>query len=331
MHQPASLLIAAVLWPCIAAAQVPPAYHATPLGGGIAMAINNQGQVAGLDSADRPVVWSRSGAATLLTGQVEQASITGINDDGTVTGFGLLAGQNPGYYQPLVWRNGAGAQRLDLPGVGGMTSGINQRGDIVGTFVPPSGWPSTTVGFLKRDSGTVYFDSFYPRAINDRGDVLGDGDTGLAIWHDGQLSDVPFGCCGYASAINNNGWVVGASGASHAGLWKDGQYQAMWRGYAADINDAGMAVGGSDYSAPAVLWYQGQAYVLDHLWHEPQWIDWTLTSAVAINENGEIAAQARNVVSGDYMSVLLSPVPEPAMAWLLLLGLSCLSLARRSG
>ncbi len=330
MSKLASVLMAAMLLPCIASAQVPSGYHATMLGVGTPIVMNNKGQVAGLDRFGHPVLWSRTGVATSLTGQVEQPYISGINDDGTVIGYGLLADYESGLYQPLVWRNGGSLERLDLPGQGAVPAGINNHGDIVGLVNPAGDWPPSTVGFLKRESGIVYFDGFNPRAVNDLGEVLGDGDASIAIWRDGELSDIPHSCCSSARDFNNHDWVIGSVDYTEARLWKDGQYQDMWRGYAFDINDAGIVVGQYEFGS-AVLWYQGQAYALDQLWHEAQWSDWRLSSAVAINESGEIAAIASNAVTGEQVNVLLVPVPEPAMAWLLLLGLPWLRLGRRSG
>lgn len=321
MYKLASLLITVLLWPCIADAQVPAAYHATVLGTGTPMALNNKGQVAGLDEYNRPTVWSRTGAATVLAGQVYQPYISGINDDGTVVGFGLLNDpDNGGYYQPLIWRAGASMERIDLPGQGGVTYGINQRGDIIGSIAAPEGWPDTTSGFVMRDSGTVYFENFHPTGINDAGHVVGSRDNGIQIWHDGEYSQVGDECCGYPGHINNHDWVIGTYDNFHTGVWRDGRFELAWEGYSTDINDAGMIVGSSSY-ASSVLWYEGDAYVLDHLWREPQWHDWMLTSASAINENGEIAAQAKNIVSGEFVMILLSPVPEPARVTLLLAGL----------
>jgi hypothetical protein len=332
MPKVATLLsLFALLMPCAASAQVPPAYHATMLGYGTALAMNNQGQVVGVDD-NSPKVWSRTGVATLLPGTVYQASVSDINDDGTVVGHGVLS--NPdvgGYYQPLVWPRGGNVQRIAVPGEGGITFGINRHGHILGSIVAPDGWPDTISGFLQRESGTVYFDGFYPQGLNDVGDVVGSGFHGITVWRDGELYEVPQGCCGYAHDINNNGWIIGSDllqDGFYAGLWKEGEFTAMWKGFPSDINDAGMVVGESNYSK-AVLWYEGRAYLLDHLWSEPQWLDWSLTRAVAINEKGEIAAQAENIANGGYAIFLLSPVPEPAIAWMLLLGLTLIGFGRR--
>lgn len=331
MPKLSTLLAAALLLPCLANAQVPPAYRATVLGGGVAMALNNKGQVAGLDAQNRPTVWGRDGSATLLPGQVYEPQVLGINDDGTVVGFGLLSPPDTGgNYQPLAWRNG-GVQRLDVAGVGGIASAINQRGDTIG-FVESGGeWPWFR-GFVQRAGDTVYFDTFNANALNDLGVVVGQGEQGIATWSDGAFSDVAHGCCGFASAINNHGWIIGADWGSegyYAAMWKEGQVIRLWNGWAYDINDAGMVVGESE-QWHATLWYQGQVYVLDHLWTEPQWAGWGLMHALAINDSGEIVADAFNVEDGTRMTVLLSPVPEPAMGWLLLLGVPLLSLGRRS-
>jgi uncharacterized membrane protein len=329
----ASLLIAAMLWPCIASAQVPAAYHATVLGTGTAVAINNKGQVAGIDNAFRAAVWNRDGVATVLPGQVYLPTVQAINDDGTVVGYGLLTDPDVGgngYYQPLIWRNGGSVQRLDLPGEGGVAAAINNRGDVVGLIATP-GSPSGNTGFLQRDSGTLYFQGFQPTAINDAGVVAGNGEHGIAVWRDGALVDVPDGCCSFDERINNDGWIAGTNyvGGLDATLWHDGQRTTLWEGPAYDINDAGMVIGAS--STP-VLWYQGQAHALDDLWHEPQWADWRVLSVAAINDNAEIAARVYNMANGDSLSVLLSPVPESSGAGMLLAGLGLLGLlARRTG
>jgi uncharacterized membrane protein len=323
MHKFAKLMIAIVLPPCVAWAQVPPAYHATRLGEGYARAINNNGQVAGLDQYQRPVVWSRSGVATILPGQVDLPYLSDINDDGTVIGQGVFTDQdNGGYYQPLIWRSGASVERIDLPGLGGVPRSINQRGDIVGLVVRAEQGTDVLGGFLKSDSGAVYFDGFFPEAINDNGEIVGRGEHGLALWRDGDLHDVPQACCGYESAINNHGWIVGSEYLDnvYAGLWRDGQYTRMWQGHAKGLNDTGMVVGEGD-DAEAVLWYEGETRRLGDLWHEAQWAGWSLVSAVAINDNGEIAVQAMHTASGEAAVLLLSPVPEPAFASLLVAGL----------
>ncbi|WP_426340046.1 hypothetical protein ACN9MZ_27905 [Pseudoduganella sp. S-14] len=323
MHLLTKLIIAIMLPPCFAGAQVPPAYHATRLGAGYARAINNNGQVAGLDQYQRPAVWNRSGVASILPGQVYLPFPSDINNDGTVIGQGVFTDPDDGsYYQPLIWRSGAGVERIDLPGLGGVPHSINQRGDIVGWVVRSEQGADVLGGFLKRESGTVYFDGFFPEAINGNGEIVGRGAHGLAVWRDGKLRDVPQACCGHESASNNHGWIAASEYLDdvYAGLWRDGQYTRMWQGHARGLNDAGMVVGEGD-AADAVLWYEGEAHRLDDLWHEAQWAGWSLVSAVAINDHGEIAAQAMHAASGESAILLLSPVPEPAFATLLVAGL----------
>ncbi len=320
-----SLLIAAMLWPCFASAQVPTAYHATMLGTGTPVAINNKGQVAGIDIVSRATVWSRGGGATLLPGPAYLPIIQAINDDGTVVGAALLADPDlggGGIYQPLIWRNGVSAQRLDLPGEGGAAAGINNHGDVAGFIAMPGSSPSS-MGFLQRSSGTLYFQDFRPTALNDNGDVVGNGEHGIVVWRDGASSELPDSCCSFEEKINDDGWIVGTNyiGGIEATLWHDGQRTVLWDGTATDINDAGMVIGLS--SGPA-LWYQGQVHMLDALWHEPQWAGWKLLSVAAINDKGEIAGLAHNLGNGQELVVLLSPVPEPSRVVLLLAGLALL-------
>ena len=81
-----------------------------------------------------------------------------------------------------------------------------------------------------------------------------------------------------------------------------------------------------------MLWEDGRAYVLDHLWYEPTWSSWSLKDAIAINESGEILVLAQDELEGDMAILLLSPVPEPLPVGLMLAGLALLGgLRLRSG
>jgi uncharacterized membrane protein len=203
---------------------------------------------------------------------------------------------------------------LDFPG-GDITTarGINNRGDIVGTYrilaIPPRHAllirrgqylplaPSTVLG-------TNYSEAF---KINDRGDVVGqyNGDDGF--FHGFLLSkgivttlDFPAASDTYAFGINQSGVVVGywdivdALGnvlAIHGFVWKNGAFTEVNFPGSADsvvlgINAEGDYVGewDTDINSPT-----GHAFVFsDGHFTSFDFPDATLTQGDDINEDGQI-------------------------------------------
>jgi hypothetical protein len=328
------LLVAACL-PTLAIAQVPAAYQGVPLHAGAwsHLTINDHGQVGGTVDNGRPAVWNRDGSFMLLPGDVTGAVLFAINNSGTIVATGNAPWYPNGRVQPLVWQAGGDAARVPVAGTSGEAKGLNSRGDIVGNVgdvFMPGGW----FGFIRHDSDTLYFDEFHPVAINDTGEVVGSGPHGIRRWRNGVLSDVEPTPGAWALALNDEGWIAGAilqENEWFAAVWVPGQaVTSFGRGLALDLNDQGMVVGSSN--GLAMLWYEGVGYRLDDLWAQEQPGEWTLISAEAINERGDIAALARNTRNGDGMTVLLLPVPEPSRGALLLAGLALLGGLRvRSG
>ena len=67
---------------------------------------------------------------------------------------------------------------------------------------------------------------------------------------------------------------------------------------------------------------------MNSLWNAADWPGWVLTSAGQVNNDGMIVASAQNQGGNwAYLTVLLSPVPEPAQAALILAGLAILAVA----
>ncbi|MCE3262742.1 MAG: extracellular repeat protein family [Pseudoduganella sp.] len=325
------LLAIATCLPALALAQVPAAYRGLPLQTGIwsHMAINDLGQVAGTTVEGRPTVWNRDGSATTLVGDVTGALLFSINNSGTVVGAGTAPWYSNDRVQPLVWYADGGVVRVPLEGQSGEAKGINGRGDIVGSVgdvFAPGGW----FGFIHRQEGTLYFDDFHPVAINDAGEVVGSGPLGLQRWRNGQLSQVESMPGAWAFALNSHGWIAGAIVHEtdwYATVWlPDQPGNSLGQGIAYDVNDQGMVVGVSH--GRAMLWHEGAAYRLDDLWRQEYPGEWELLSAEAINEGGDIAALARNTLTGDAMMVLLLPVPEPAAVWQMLAAMAVLGTLR---
>jgi len=314
-----------------AAAQVPTEYHASVIAWNWSnIALNDRGQAAFSSEHGLPMLWQRGVGAVQLPGDVKDSRIAGINNDGTgypgtTSGNGLRA--FPLFYcspfPPMM-------QRLTSLGDRGAARGINSAGTTIGEVEGSDGFQA----FIQRDGVDIALDGFAPADINDAGDVVGMHHSELALWHDGQFSEVPDSSDAWPVAINGKGWVAGTRYWGQSVLWKDGAALTLGYGDALDLNDAGMVVGTTAQQYHALLWFDGKAYVLDHLWREAQWAGWTLSSALAINNQGQIAVWAQNTQTTQLAMLLLipGPVPEPAPAALLLAGLALVGARRlRSG
>ncbi|WP_426165588.1 PEP-CTERM sorting domain-containing protein [Pseudoduganella sp. R-34] len=308
-----------------------PAYSAFKFDGQFTPQIlNDLGQVAGVGQDGRPVIWNPDGSVQQLAGSVSQLTITGFNNRGTVVGNAVI----PGYSlpQPVAWRDGGAVERLPFQGLGGFTAGVNNRGDIIGYMAGASGTGSGQVGFVQWGDGSTpqLFDNYLPQMINDHGLVIGQlgGDWGLRGWQDGVFAQEPYSGL-FVRALNNEGRLAGMHDNYHAFSLIDREGQRdirdLWSGFAHALNDTGSVVGETELSLHAMLWFEDRAYNLDHLWNEAAYSGWTLLNAWDINNDGAILASALGPQGGT-ATFLLSPVPEPQIATLLLAGLALLAL-----
>jgi probable HAF family extracellular repeat protein len=173
---------------------------------------------------------------------------------------------------------------IDYPaGYGTVTRGINERGQIAGSYADQYG--NLHAMLIQNDTfiplapttvlGTEYSDAF---KVNDRGDVVGEVCDSVAchgfLLRNGVLTilDYPGAADTVAWGINNSGEIVGwwdvydSSGNlyEHGFRWKDGNFSELtFPGsgdtYAIGNNDLDVVVGGWD-SGPTTTSEQGYAY-----------------------------------------------------------------------
>ncbi len=149
------------------------------------------------------------------------------------------------------------------------------------------------------------------RAINNNGQIAGIcWDTGdnahLVLWQNGTVTDL--GMLGnLASAetlsINNNGQIAGWAGSpngSNGFLYSNGTITSLGSFFAAAINDNGVMVGGPSIDSG------GTVQNLNTL--IPAGSGYQIQDATAINDNGQIVANAYDTPTNQGHALLLNPV-----------------------
>lgn len=202
-----------------------------------------------------------------LGGSVSNAQ--GINDHGQVVGYSTTAA---GEGHAFLW---SGGRMRDLGTLGGSYSvalDINNHGDVVGYSITAAGegYPFLWSGGRMTNLGGLYCSA---RAINDRGQVVGNCRGRPVLWWRGRMTDLTEqGLAPYATVwdINNAGQFVGgyptAAGEFHGYRWQHGQVLdlgtlATDSSEAIAVNRRGQVAGrggGTDGYLHAFLWSDGR-------------------------------------------------------------------------
>jgi probable HAF family extracellular repeat protein len=267
-----------------------------------------------------------------------------VNDAGQVVGEYYKIAPGTVTIQAVLYANGKMTD-LGISGPGSFASAINNAGQIAGSYLLSDG--QTWHGFLYSDGkmtdlGTLGGTGSQARAINASGHVAGVATlTGDTVFHaflysDGQMHDLGPG--GEPMAMNSSDQITGITDDNHAFLYSDGMFLdlgtlggALSSGYA--INDNGDVVGDflwtDNRSYHAFLYSHGAMTDLNTLIDPLS--NWTLSSALGINNLGQIVGYGTNPQGQPRAFLLtpLTPTPEPTTAASLLLATTALLLRRR--
>jgi probable HAF family extracellular repeat protein len=326
------------------AALADPLYSATFLPSNFtAYGIGNDGSVVGsgtnADGLGRAFVW-QDGTTSFLPTLGGPSAYATATAGGTVIGASLSGDVTRGF----VYRDGAIQSVGTLYGGDSVAYGINAGGQVVGDSTDASGNSRAFLynGGTLTDLGTLGGTDARARAINDAGMIVGGSQPGPGfpndgahafLYHDGTMQDLGTlgGGFSWAEAINDAGQVAGYSLTSGDAAWHPflvsggvmhdlGSFGGDY-GEAHAINAAGVVVGYSsfvEYGFSHAFMYAGGSLtdlnaVTDGLGTQ------VLMDAVGINDAGQIVANSCNDF-GYCAPVLLSPLPEPSAALMLLAG-----------
>jgi probable HAF family extracellular repeat protein len=177
-----------------------------------AAALNNTGQIVGGYStgvrAEQGFVYQSGVATPLDFPESDFTLLSGINDTGQIVGTFSTAGSlNSGFlYSDGVFT------ALTIPGsIFSNASGINNAGQIVGHMQDETGghgYVGTNGSFRLLD---IPGGSFQPKAINNTGQIVGQGSPGSMLYNNGVFTriNVPGSFATLANGINDAGQIVG--------------------------------------------------------------------------------------------------------------------------
>lgn len=258
----------------------------------MARALNERGQIVGWSGARNceglgmslvwtAVLWTSGRLTSVFSGSRTEA--VAINDADQVV-------VNTEGGRAYLW------QRGKVTGLRGAGAAINSSGQIVGTVAPPGGGASaflwqkgkmvllgsppgaatSGIGGVSR-VGDMNFATWFPKSINDRGQVVGtsgfaNGSCRPFLWQDGRMIDLgtlPGGKGCEQPVVNERGQIAGTiyrvkgkTTIERAYVWENGKMTDLGtlggaNSFAAAINDHGQIVGSSTTRAGqihAVIW-----------------------------------------------------------------------------
>jgi probable HAF family extracellular repeat protein len=336
-----------------------------PDGGNVyAYQVNASGQVVGFSDDPQgtyhPYLWSSG------TGFQDVLGASGVNSlNGDLTSINNTGDAVGHIYSSTVihavlWTQSGGVTILDpVPANFSSAWFVNANDQVVGqrriypfsNFNPPLAFlwsTSTGMKSLATLRGTLESEA---NCINDAGQIVGYSDIAsgrhATLWTAGgsvqDLGTLPGNLDSIAFAIDSSGQVVGSSFTQnkvfpHAFLWTAaggmqdlGVLPGASGSYATAINSSGEIVGKANTSLggpfnSAFLWTNATGMQNLNSLLDASSAGWKLNLADWINDSGEIVCDAIPPGGTFQHVVLLTPVPEPSSASILIIG--CLALAR---
>lgn len=343
-------LLPALLAPL--AGQAAPLYTVTALPTGFnSYDINNLGQIAGyvqteLGGTTYAALYAGGSIANLGSFGGNVGYARSLNDAGQVVGVSTTAS---GDFHGFLY---SGGSLVDL-GAGANAISLNARGDVVGQLSIAGGY----TGFVYRNGSITQLgnlgsgDVGLAWDINDHGKIVGESSLSPALhapfhpflYKNGRLIDL--GTLAdrennSARVINNAGRIAGYSeadgGGLHAFVYENGVMTDVgcFGGLnldVSDINEHGAFIGSaSTWDGPTVgyISFGGELIDLNTLIDPAS--GWVISGASGINDLGQIVASAcRDFECGSVRLDLVSAVPEPGMALMLLPGVLAVMGVRR--
>jgi probable HAF family extracellular repeat protein len=291
------------------------------VGGSIAQAVNDRGQVVGQATARSPggfgyalhaFMWEDGVMRDLGTPPTSTMSgAIDVNDRGLVLG-------GDGLGVTYFWQSGEWV-RVSAPG---FPDRINKFGDIAGAYTNAAGRSHAYLlkGSVLHDVGTLGGAWSSPSGINDRGAIVGHsslpGETRIHAfkYQDGAIVDLGTlgGTFSVANAINNHGVVVGASWDAardaFAFVHDGGVMRRLLPELPAPqnptaINDRGAVVGHLGQNG-SFLYDNGEVTLLESI-PEVKAAGWTQLIPTGINNRGWITGYGRRPGESDKAFLLI--------------------------